>query len=273
MTKLLLIPIVVYLTVVALMYVGQRSLLYLPGNRAATATELDALGLRRWPEDERYRGYLRDASSAEATIVVFHGNAGDAIDRHHYVDALGSAGTRLLLAEYPGYGARSGRPSEALLIADARETLVRLRDEFPNEPLYVVGESLGAAVAAGAVGTDASGSAAAAPPPLVDALAMLTPWSSLTDVAAHHYRWLPVRQLLKDRYPSARRLETFGRLKIVVVAERDEVVPARFGRTLFDALPEPKALLLVDARHNDWFGRVDQSWWRSLRSMLDASRD
>ncbi len=87
--KLLLIPIVAYLAIVALMYVGQRSLLYLPGQRGASATELGALGLRHWPDEVSYRGYLLDAPSAEATVVVFHGNAGEAIDRRYYVDALG----------------------------------------------------------------------------------------------------------------------------------------------------------------------------------------
>lgn len=267
--KWLLIPIALYLAVVTLVFLGQRSLLYLPGGRAATTEALDALRARRWPEAESYRGYLFDDPAAEATVVVFHGNAGDAIDRVYYVQALGFLNARVLLAEYPGYGARPGSPSEETLVADARGTLARVRAAFSGEPLHVVGESLGAAVAAGAIGHDGSAAARTR----VDGLILLTPWRTLTEVAAHHYRFLPVRWLLRDRYPSAERLASFAAPKIVVVAERDEIVPARYGTALFEALPEPKRLVVVaGARHNDWLERVDRAWWRDLWEPLRPPR-
>ena len=218
--KLLLIPIVAYLAIAALMYVSQRSLLYLPGQRGASASELAAHGLRHWPDEAGYRGYLHDVPSAEATVVLFHGNAGEAIDRLHYVEALNFLNARLLLVEYPGYGTRAGRPSETTLLADGRETLARLRREFPDEPLHVVGESLGAGVAAGAVGSDEL----TVPRPRIDGLLLLTPWNTLTAVAKHHYRFLPVEGLLKDRYPSARYLNDLETMKVVVLAR------ARRGR-------------------------------------------
>ena len=259
--KFLLIPIVAYLAIVALVYAGQRSLLYLPGKRGASAAELAAHGLRHWPDAARYRGYLRDAPSAKATVVLFHGNAGEAIDRLHYVEALGFLDARLLLVEYPGYGTRAGRPSEATLLADARETLARLRRAFPDGPLHVIGESLGAGVAAGAVGSREL----AAPRPRIDGLLLLTPWNTLDAVAKHHYRFLPVRWMLKDRYPSARYLDDLEAMKVVVLAEHDEVVPARLGEALHEALPAPKARVVVDgATHDGWFGRVDRRWWREL---------
>ena len=67
--------------------------------------------------------------------------------------------------------------------------------------------------------------------------------------------------MLKDRYPSARYLDDLEAMKVVVLAEHDEVVPARFG----EALPAPKARVVVDgATHDDWFARVDRRWWREL---------
>ena len=282
MVKLLLIPLVLYLAIAALMYLGQRSLLYLPSHRGATPAALEAACLRRWSaaaanertagetgEEADYRGYLFEPPSATATIVLFHGNAGEAIDRTHYVEALRFLGARVLLAEYPGYGTRAGAVSETALLADARETLLRVRTAFPDEPLHVVGVSLGAGVAAGAVGSDRLD----LPPPPVDSLVLLTPWNTLASVAAHHYRFLPVEWLLRDRYPSDRHLEGVRVPKAVVLAERDEVVPARFGRALFETLPEPKALLVVDgATHNDWLGRVDEGWWRALWARVGVRR-
>ena len=270
--KWLLIPLVAYLALVALVYAAQRSLLYLPGHREASAAGLETAGLVPWPDEKAHRGYLFEPPAARtataATVVVFHGNAGQALDRTYYLDALGDGRTRVLLAEYPGYGTRPGRPSEETLATDARETLRLARQRFPEGPLHVVGESLGAAVAAAAIGSDA----VPGPKPKVDALALLTPWDRLAAVASHHYRFLPVRWLLKDRYSSERHLAGFRAPKAVVLAERDEIVPARFGRALFEALAAPKTLLVVDgAGHNDWFGRVDARWWRALRAALDGS--
>ena len=265
--KWLLIPPLAYFALVVTVYVAQRSLLYLPGQRGASASELEAYGLRHWPDEAGYRGYLRDVPSAETTVVLFHGNAGEAVDRLHYVEALDFLNARLLLVEYPGYGTRTGRPSEATLLADGRETLVRLRQAFPDGPLHVVGESLGAGVAAGVVGSKAL----AAPRPRIDGLVLLTPWNTLGAVAKHHYRFLPVEWLLKDRFPSARYLDDLEAMKVVVLAERDEVVPARFGEALYEALPAPKTRVLVDgAAHNDWFAQADRRWWRELWSRFDG---
>jgi pimeloyl-ACP methyl ester carboxylesterase len=91
---------------------------------------------------------------------------------------------------------------------------------------------------------------------------MITPWDRLEHVGAYHYPWLPVKWLLRDRYDSARNLDGFRRPVIVVVAEQDGVVPARFGHALFESLQQPKSLrVLAGAGHNDWVGHVDQTWW------------
>ena len=266
----LLVPLALYLALVAALYVGQRSLLYLPRNHAMGTEELAPYGLRRWPDEDGYRGYLLDPPSAEATVVLFHGNAGDAIARLAYADALQFAPTRLLFAEYPGYGARAGSPSEDVLVADARETLALVRETFPDEPLYVLGESLGAGVAAAAVGAEGL----EAPRPAIDGLALVTPWDSLAEAAARQYPFVPARWLLKDRYRSDVHLRDVDAPTVVVVAERDRVVPAELGRALFDALPGPKRLVTVaGAGHNDWFGRVDEAWWRALWSVLTGQTD
>ena len=264
--KWLLLPVAGYIALCAVMFFAQRSLLYLPSQRAVADATLETAGLVRWPNATRARGYLYEPDDAEATVVVFHGNAGQAIDRRYYLEAIGGWRARVILAEYPGYGERAGSPSEAAFVDDARETLRLASERFPNTPLLVIGELLGAAVAAAAVGSDDF----RAPEPEVDALALLTPWNTLTALASHHYRFLPVRWLLRDRWDTERRLANFDGPVAVVLAERDEVVPARFGRALFEALPSPKTRFVVEgADHNDWFDRVDESWWRELYAALE----
>jgi fermentation-respiration switch protein FrsA (DUF1100 family) len=103
------------------------------------------------------------------------------------------------------------------------------------------GESLGAAVAIGL---------AVQQPPA--ALVLRSPFTSLADVAAVHYPWLPARRLLLDRYPSVDRIASVRAPVLVIAGDRDDIVPAALSRRLYDAAAEPKRYVLVPgAGHND----------------------
>jgi hypothetical protein len=98
---------------------------------------------------------------------------------------------------------------------------------------------------------------------------LITPWDSIENVARHHYPWLPVGWLLRDRYDSVANLSTFRGRVAVVVAERDSIVPAALGRRLFESVSQAKRLWIVPAAdHNDWMGGVDSAWWSSVVGFL-----
>jgi uncharacterized protein len=58
-----------------------------------------------------------------------------------------------------------------------------------------------------------------------------------------------------------------------VVAERDDIVPARHGQALYQGLGLPKDLrTLPAAGHNDWWNVVDAGWWqRATDWLLEAA--
>jgi len=245
----------VFVLFVAALYLLQERLIYLP-TRAPLAS-MTGGGLRPWPSADDMRGLVAEpAGRVRGTIVVFHGNAGHAGHRGFYADALLPLGWRVVLAEYPGYGARDGALGEASLVADARSLLALAARQF-GAPLIVLGESLGAGVAA---------AAAAHEPVPISALVLITPWDRLERVGSVHYPWLPVRWLLRDRYDNAAHLAATSARVVIVVAERDSIVPARLGRALHDTLPTDRKRLIVlpGADHNDWPERVDVAWWRDV---------
>lgn len=246
------------LMVLAAIFLSQERLLYFP--ERTSVERIAGGGLRAWPSTQDFRGLVAEpAGTVRATAIVFHGNAGHAGHRDYYVRALVPLGLRVILAEYPGYGPRAGALGEASLVADAHETVALAHRQFGG-PLLLVGESLGAAVAA---------AAAAAHPERTSGLLLLTPWDRLAHVGAHHYPWLPVRWMLRDEYDSVAQLASFERPVIVAVAERDSIVPARFGTALYSALKGPKQLLVIPASdHNDWPDRVDARWWRDVIAQL-----
>ncbi|MNT63718.1 hypothetical protein D3C72_2015550 [compost metagenome] len=79
--------------------------------------------------------------------------------------------------------------------------------------------------------------------------------------------------MLRDRYDSAANLAGFGRPVMVAIAEHDTIVPARFGKALYETLGEPRRLAVIDgAGHNDWTGRVDAAWWQDAVAFLLRAR-
>lgn len=234
----------------------QDSQIYFPDNPPLAAVLADARrhGLAPWPAEDDYRGLLREpAATARATVLLFHGNAGHAGHRDWYADELARLGLRVILAEYPAYGPRAGKLGEAALVADAAEALSLAAKQFPG-PIILAGESLGAAVVA-AVAQRAD----------IAALLLITPWDDIAQVASHHYPWLPVRWLLRDRYDSVANLAGSRVPVAVVIAERDSIVPPARGRALYESLAGPKRLWVVPrADHNDWPMYVDAQWWQSI---------
>jgi alpha-beta hydrolase superfamily lysophospholipase len=236
----------------------QDRLLYFPARASLADLPKD---LQPWPSATEFRGLIAEppGGAQRGTILVFHGNAGHAGHRRPYAEALQRLGLRVILAEYPGYGPRDGALGQASLVDDATRTLELAASHF-GKPLVVLGESLGAAVAAAAGARKA---------PAISGLLLITPWDRLENVASHHYPWLPVRWLLRDRYDTAEILRHAGLPIVIVIAEQDEIVPARLGRALHEAVGAAHPLVVVPAAgHNDWLGRVDDEWWRRTLAPL-----
>lgn len=238
----------------------QDRMIYYPDNPPLAAVLADARshGLAPWPGAYDFRGLLREPEgTARGTVVLFHGNAGHAGHRDWYADELSRFGLRVILAEYPAYGPRTGKLGETALVADAAATLALVRRQFSG-PLLLVGESLGAGIAT-ALASDADASA----------LLLVTPWDRIANVARHHYPWLPTGWLLRDRYDNVANLSGYRGRVAVIVAGRDSIAPPALGRALFEKLSEPKRLWIVPAAdHNDWMEHVDAAWWRSVIGFL-----
>jgi fermentation-respiration switch protein FrsA (DUF1100 family) len=252
-----LIVAIVALAVVAFFYVTQRSLVYFPGSTipsddllppGAETVELhtgDGLRLAAWflPSTAEAMPAGADPRPGPA-VLICNGNAGDRSHRLPLAVALTERGFAVLVFDYRGYAGNPGSPSEDGLRADARaaaEALAARPDVDPGSIAYY-GESLGAAVA---------GALAVERPPA--ALVLRSPPSSLAEVGRHHYPWLPiVDPLLFDRYLLAEQVRGLSVPLLVLVTERDEIVPTAMSRRVFDAAAEPKRYVALSATdHND----------------------
>jgi uncharacterized protein len=247
LTRVTAVVVLAAVVLVVLAWVFQRRLIYLPSREPVPAAA------RVLPRSEevsfstedglRLAGWFVPGVPGAATVLVFNGNAGDRSARAPLAAALARTGVSVLLFDYRGYGGNPGSPSEAGLAADARAARDYLdsRPEVRSESVVYYGESLGAGVAVGL---------AVERPPA--ALVLRSPFTSLADVGRRHYPYLPVRQLLKDRYDSLGRIAAVRCPILVVAGGADGIVPAEQSRRLHDAAPTPKRYVEIpDADHND----------------------
>ncbi|MDB6017835.1 MAG: hypothetical protein JWR19_2324 [Pedosphaera sp.] len=261
------ILVLAYLGLILIVFLAQRRMLYHPGNESfeALTKVAEAQGFQPWQNASgQYIGWkqLSKISGPHDRILLVHGNAGSAIDRTYYAEGLGGVeACDIYLLEYPGFGARSGSPSQDSLFAAANEAMTLLEKDGP---VYLIGESLGTGVAAYLAGTH---------PQTIAAVLLVAPFHNMTDVAQQHMPIFPVRWLLKDKFTSASYLQNYHGPVAVVLAELDQVIPNHFGRELFDAYAGPKKVWMVPhGMHGSLPG--EPGWWETLVGFwkLDASQ-
>ncbi|MDP1832779.1 MAG: alpha/beta fold hydrolase [Geothrix sp.] len=232
LSRLLIWALLAYAGLCLAAFLAQRRMLYFPdrGGEPEALQRAARLGLAPWRDGAgRLLGWRRPLmTGSRPRVLVLHGNAGDALGRVVYLPVLEAAGFEGVLLEYPGYGCRPGAPTEATLVADARAALSLLRQE--RTPVVLMGESLGSGVAV---------QAAAADPDSVAGLLLTVPFARMTEVAAHHYPYLPMGLLLRDRWDSLGAARGYPGPVAVLVAGRDEVVGPGQGHRLAGAFPGP----------------------------------
>ena len=203
----------------------------------------------------RLHGWYVAHEQPRAVVLFCHGNAGNVSHRAATLEILhDTVGVSVLAFDYRGYGRSEGKPSEAGILADARaarQWLARRAGVDPGQ-IVVMGRSLG-----GAVAVDLAARPTAAEPVPQDwkgarALVVESSFSSIPDVAAYHYPWLPVRWLMRTRLDSAAKIGAYHGPLLQSHGTADTIVPYRFGRRLFEAANEPKQwLTFPDLDHND----------------------
>jgi fermentation-respiration switch protein FrsA (DUF1100 family) len=250
MATIIAVVVIPYLALVTAAWFFQRHLIYLPSGDVPPAA---SVGLPRvesvsfTTEDGlNLAGWFVPAADPRAghTVIVFNGNAGNRAYRAPLASALARQGIATLLFDYRGFGGNPGTPSEEGLSRDARAALdyVVSRPDVDRDRIVYFGESLGAGVAIRLASERKPA-----------ALIVRSPFASLVSVARRHYPFLPVRWLLRERYPSDELIRRMTCPTLVITGGYDSIVPVEESRKLYDAAPEPKQLLRIEgADHNDF---------------------
>lgn len=187
-------------------------------------------------------------------VLYLGGNAGNRSSRVKAIKSLHNVGADVFIVDYRGYAENPGTPTEENFAADARAMWSSLIHDWNVDRSRIViwGESLGGGVATRLTAERCDDNE----PPA--GLILRATFASLVETASYHYPFVPVRTVLKDRFPSVERI---GRVTVPYLhfhGTADRVVPYTHGRELFAAAPKtsasgiPKTFITLDGvGHNN----------------------
>ncbi|MGF6937044.1 pimeloyl-ACP methyl ester carboxylesterase [Paraburkholderia sp. UCT70] len=213
-----------------------------------------------WHPASGYAGYVVTPDGREplGTFILYHGNAESAENKLPLADVFVRSGYRAVLVEYPGHGKRPGTRTMKAAMTASRSALAESRAQWGG-PIFLVGESLGAGMAAQAILGEES---------VVAGALLITPWDSLASVASEKLRLFPVRWILHDHFDAVAALERYTGPLVVVGAANDTLIPVWHAERLALEHPHAQFMLLRDAGHDDWFSSMTADRWQQALRLL-----
>jgi hypothetical protein len=247
-SSIVIIALAVWLILSVFVYFMQPSLVYFPTRDLEFTPAAYSLAhedvLLDTPDGERIHGWWVERAGARGALLFLHGNGGNISHRLDSIRLFHDLGLSVLIIDYRGYGKSSGRPGESGTYLDAEAAwkyLVEARGIDPGR-IVIYGESLGGAVATWLASRVGCG-----------ALLITAGFTSVEDMGRHYYPYLPVRWLVRIRYPSIDYIGAARCPVLVMHSPGDEIVPFDMGRKLFEAARPPKEFLELAGGHNDGF--------------------
>jgi fermentation-respiration switch protein FrsA (DUF1100 family) len=252
-------------------YLMQPRLLYYPNlptrELAATPAEtgLDYEAVTLQTDDGlRLSAWFIPHPAPRATLLFFHGNAGNLSHRLESIRLFHDLGLAVFIIDYRGYGQSEGSTSEAGTYRDAAAAwgyLVGQRHISPRE-IVIFGRSLGAAIAAELASRTRPA-----------ALIIESAFTSVPNMAARLYPWLPVRWLSRYRYDTQSALEAISCPVLIIHSREDDIIPYTEGEQLFAHAHEPKQFLELRGGHGDGFLVSRETYTRGIDDFLNRYVD
>lgn len=262
----------------------QRSSIFTPDNRnwpisAELATQLKDVWITfdstvtgqptrlhgLWlPADAKQPGW---SGAAQAPLLLFlhgaHWNLTASAARIAHMQKLGFS---VLAIDYRGFGKSTpGLPSEAMAYEDTRAAWKWLGAQYPGQPRYIFGHSLGGAMAIELASkvTDEAGT-------IVECT-----FTSAADVfaATSEWGWLPVDAVMTQPFASVDKVARVGTPLLVVHGTKDTRVPFALGQKLYAAAVQPKTFVPVEGgTHEGTNALADAQYKIALRQLFASGQ-
>lgn len=269
-TKFLAVGAACYCLVAVWMYYSQKRLLYFPStDHVATP---DQIGLDYEDVQMTTRlgtnihGWWLPRKDARFIILFAHGNGGNISHRLETFRIFNQLGVSTFIYDYSGYGLSEGDTTEEAMYADARaawDWLVIEKGIAP-EKIILFGRSLGGAVTARLARELADEKVSPA------GLVMESTFTSVPDMGAYIYPWLPIRRLAKYRYDSLDALSGIDIPALFAHSDSDEIVPYALGLKLFESYGGRKSFMRLPGDHNGGYMMMGSAYANGINQFLNG---
>lgn len=240
---LLAVVALLYGLVLALLWWGQESLLFLPTRLPPDhrlVLERDVHERTIDVDGARLHALHLKLPAPRGVVFFLHGNAGNLESWFVDLGVFRRANYDLFMIDYRGYGKSSGRiESEAQLLADVKAAWDAVAPSYAGRKRVLFGRSLGSGPAA---------TLALEVQP--DLTILVSPYASMRALAAEVYPWVPSALL---RYPLATD-QAVAQLRtplLLLHGERDDIIPPHHAQALQRAQPQARLHIVKGAGHND----------------------
>lgn len=256
-----------YTAIAVWVYFSQRRMLYFPTRTVAvTPAEVGLDHEEIWLTNAlgtRIHAWWLPHEDSRFTLLFSHGNGGNISHRLESLRIFHDLGLSVLIYDYSGYGRSEGEPSEEGTRADALAAWDWLMGHgvVPNS-VILFGRSLGGAVTAGLVKDLVQQSVSPA------GIILESTFTSVPDMGATIYPWLPVRLLAKYRYDSVTDLADIRLPALFSHSPDDDIVPYDIGRALYESYRGPKSFFELMGDHNRGYIVMGQGYPDNLNRFL-----
>ena len=223
-----------YILFLIYIYINQRNLLYHPAENNYSQDKIEFNHKEIWIKTEKnikLKSWLiKKDLKRYKTLIFFHGNAGNLLNRVHKLNELNKLDINILIISWRGYSGNLGKPTEKNLYTDARLSIKWLNDlGISNDKIILYGESLGTGVAV-ELGQNNT----------FNSIILESPFTSMAKAAKIYYPYLPINLLLKDRYDSIDKINKITKPVLIMHGMKDNLVPYEMGVKLLQKANQPK---------------------------------
>lgn len=246
------IIITVWLSLGVIVYFYQPKLVFHPHNQieetpAILSLDYEDLTLST-ADGEKINAWWIPHPAARATLLFFHGNAGNISHRLDSINIFHQLGLNVLIIDYRGYGKSTGSPSEQGTYIDATTAWQYLITEkkIPADKIIIFGRSLGGAIASKLAMEQSSAG-----------FIIESSFTSISAMGKHYYPYLPTSLLTRIKYPTIDRIAKINKPTLIIHSQSDEIIPYSHGTQLFEQAQQEtstqKTFLEISGGHNEGF--------------------
>lgn len=243
--RLFVVLLGLYVMIASALYFLQEKMLFLP-----TTLEQDYQYQFNYPFEEFFfntdektiiNALHFKAENPKGVILYFHGNAGDLSRWGNITEYFVEKDYDVLVMDYRTYGKSSGKLSEKAFYKDAQYCYDYLLKHYSEDKITLYGRSLGTGIASYLAKENS-------PKQVV----LETPYHSIEDVANYRFPILPVKQLLKYRFPTFQYLKKVDCPITIIHGTEDNVVPYSSAKKLLElGIDNLDFITVENGNHND----------------------